>query len=45
MSEQTIKQNAGIQKPFLQRNKLFTPSDRLFSCKKEIIDLSLDHVS
>ena len=25
MSEQIVKQNARIQKPFLQRNKLFTP--------------------
>ena len=25
MSEQIVKQNARIQKPFSQRNKLFTP--------------------
>ena len=31
MSEQIIKQNMGIQKPFLQRNK-FTPYNKLVSC-------------
>ena len=32
MSEQIIKQNMGIQKPFLQRNKPFTPYNKLVSC-------------
>ena len=37
MSEQIIKQNTGIQKPFLQGKKLFTPSDKLFQVKIEIL--------